>query len=108
MGKNMKFRSAEDVNSALVAASGILGGYITARESGIRSLGTVPLVAGAVWAGRTWLAKGGPLTAGALGALYLGAFGVSHPLAKKIGTWPSVFAVTGAVALASYLAVDRQ
>jgi len=108
MGTRMKFRRAEDVNSALVAASGILGGYIAARESGIRSVGTIPLVAGGVWAGRTWLAKGGPSTAAALGALYVAAFGASHPLAKKIGAWPSVAVVTGAVALASHLAADRR
>ena len=108
MGNPGRIRRPESVNSALVAASGILGGYVVARESGLRYLGAVPLVAGGVWAGRTWLAKGGPVTAGVLAALYVGAFGGSHPLAKKIGAWPSVLAVTGAVALASYLAVDRQ
>lgn len=108
MGNAGRIRRPETVNSALVAASGILGGYIAARESGLRYLGTVPLVAGGVWAGRTWLAKGGPAMTAALGALYVGSFGASHPLAKKIGAWPSVLAVTGAVALASYLAVDRR
>lgn len=107
MDKPVTVRHPEDVNSALVAAAGILGGYISARQSGIRSLGTIPLLAGGLWAGRTWLAKGGPATAAGLGALYVGAFGASHPLAKKIGAWPSVLAVTGAVALASWLAVDR-
>ncbi|QGF24087.1 hypothetical protein [Raineyella fluvialis] len=107
MGTTTKLRSAEDVNSALVAATGILGGYIIARESGVRSLGTLPLLAGVVWAGRTWLAKRGPVTAAVLGTLYVGAFGLSHPLAKKIGAWPSVAVVTGAVAAASYVAVDR-
>ncbi|SDB79931.1 hypothetical protein GA0111570_101204 [Raineyella antarctica] len=108
MGKLGNIRHPEDVNSALIAASGILGGYISARETGIRPIGTVPLLAGGLWAGRTWLAKGGPVTAAALGLLYVGAFGASHPLAKRIGSWPSVFAVTGAVALASYLVVDRR
>ena len=108
MGNPGRIRRPESVNSALVAASGILGGYVVARESGLRYLGAVPLVAGGVWAGRTWLAKGGPVTAGVLAALYVGAFGGSHPLAKKIGAWPSVLAVTGAVALASYRADHRQ
>lgn len=108
MGTLGNTRHPEDVNSALVAASGILGGYIAARESGVRPIGTIPLVAGAVWAGRTWLAKGGPVTTAALAALYVGAFGASHPLAKKIGSWPSVAVVTGTVALASWLAVDRK
>jgi len=29
------------------------------------------------------------------------AFGLSHPLAKKLGAWPSVYTVTAATALAS-------
>jgi hypothetical protein len=37
-----------------------------------------------------------------------GAFGLSHPLAKKIGAWPSVLAVSAATAAASYAAADRR
>ena len=39
----------------------------------------------------------------ALSALYLAAMGGSHPLAKKTGAWPSVFAVTVVTAAASEL-----
>ena len=42
----------------------------------------------------------GLATAGLLGA-YIGAFGASHPAAKKIGAWPAVLSVT---AVASGLA----
>ncbi len=35
--------------------------------------------------------------------LYVAAMGGSHPLAKKIGTWPSVLAVTATTAGASEL-----
>jgi hypothetical protein len=38
---------------------------------------------------------------------YLAAFGVSHPLAKKIGAWPSVFTVAAAASAAAYVAADR-
>jgi hypothetical protein len=41
--------------------------------------------------------------AAALTGTYLAAFGLSHPLAKKIGAWPSVYTVTAATALASLL-----
>ena len=45
---------------------------------------------------RQWHAVGGiPLAAG-LTAAYWTAMGVSHPLAKKVGTWPSVLGVTAA------------
>ena len=39
--------------------------------------------------------------------IYLLGFGLSHPLAKKIGPWPAVLTVTAAAAGASYLLVDR-
>lgn len=45
--------------------------------------------------------------AGALTAAYVAAFAGSHPLAKKVGAWPSVFGVAGAVALASWAVADR-
>jgi hypothetical protein len=45
---------------------------------------------------------------GALLATYLGAFGLSHPLAKKIGAWPSVLVVSAITAGASYAVADRR
>jgi len=36
-----------------------------------------------------------------LTAVYLGAFGAAHPLAKKLGAWPAVYTVTAATALCS-------
>lgn len=87
-------KDAKDVNTASLVITGLVGGWLTARETGIRPLGGVLLMAAGLWAGRSWLAKGGvPLAAG-LGATYVAAFGLSHPLAKKIGAWPSVIAVT--------------
>ncbi len=61
--------------SVPAVAAGLVGGYAVARYTGVRPLG------GAVLA-----------VAGA--AACLSAFGASHPLAKKIGAWPSVAAVT--------------
>lgn len=45
---------------------------------------------------------------GCLLGVYTAAMGVSHPLAKKIGSWPAVLAVTAASAGASYAAADRR
>ena len=39
---------------------------------------------------------------------YLGGFGASHPLAKKIGAWPSVFTVATLSGGASYVLADRR
>ncbi|KXT57295.1 membrane protein [Gordonia sp. QH-12] len=83
-----------DASVPLVAA-GLIGGFAAARYSGIRPLGGAVLAAAGVGAGRSWLHRGAAVT-GALSATYLGAFGISHPLAKKLGAWPSVLVVTGA------------
>lgn len=94
--------------TAPVAAASLLGGYLTARETGKRPLGGVALAAGGVVITKQWLKMRGPITAGALLAVYLGGFGISHPLAKKIGAWPSVLAVSAASAGASWALSDRR
>ncbi|WP_420176879.1 hypothetical protein [Luteococcus sp. OSA5] len=94
------------VPSAATSALGLVGGYAVARFSGNRPLGGAVLAAAGVASGVKWKEQGALTTAG-LTALYLGAFGGSHPLAKKIGAWPSVFSVAGATALASWYLVDR-
>lgn len=107
MAKNKwTLKKAKYVDTAPIVATGLIGGWITARETGIRPLGGVVLGAAGLYAGRTWLAKRGPAKAGALGAAYLAAFGASHPLAKKIGAWPSVLTVAGLTAAASYVVSD--
>lgn len=104
----MALRDAHLVQTAPVTALGLVGGYLTARESGIRPLGGVVLGAAGLFAGRTWLAKTGPATTAALSAIYLGGFGASHPLAKKVGAWPAVLGVAAVSAAASYALVDRK
>lgn len=89
------------IPTAAIAATGLIGGYATARWSGKRELGGAVLAAAGATAAVQWHRKAGTGTAAALTGLYLAAFGGSHPLAKKIGAWPSVFAVTGVVAAAS-------
>lgn len=103
----MAFKHADEVSTAPLVALGLIGGFATARESGIRALGGVVLGAAGLYAGRTWVAKGGWGKTALLTALYLGGFGYSHALAKKIGAWPAVFAVTGVAAGASYALVDQ-
>jgi hypothetical protein len=70
-------------------------------------LGGLVLVACGAWSARRWNRVGGPGLAVGLGLTYAGAFGASHPLAKRIGAWPSVFAVTAVAAGAAALA-DRR
>lgn len=100
-------KNAAEVSTAPVVALGLLGGYLTARETLNRPLGGAVLAAAGAYAGRTWLQKSGPAVATALAATYLLGFGLSHPLAKKIGAWRSVFAVTGAFGAATYAVTSR-
>ncbi|MFE0377547.1 hypothetical protein ACFW1M_18605 [Streptomyces inhibens] len=96
------------VPTSVVAATGLVGGYGVARWTKKRPLGGVALAAAGAVAARGWQQKAGNATAAALSGAYVAAFAGSHPLAKKIGAWPSVFAVAGGVALASWVAVDRR
>ncbi|HIW45767.1 MAG TPA: hypothetical protein H9884_02545, partial [Candidatus Yaniella excrementigallinarum] len=59
-------------------------------------------------AGRRWYRASGPGTTALLSTIYLGAFGASHPLAKKIGSWPSVLVSTAAAAGAARVLNDKQ
>lgn len=84
-----------------ITTAGLLGGYQTARSTGNRQLGGAVLAAAGAAAFALWKRDAGTGTAAALTTGYVLAFGLSHPLAKKIGAWPSVYTVTAAVALAS-------
>lgn len=96
------------VPAAAVAASGLIGGYGVARWTKKRQLGGVVLAAAGVTAAQQWKRQAGGKAAGALTAAYVAAFAGSHPLAKKVGAWPAVFGVAGAVALASWAVADRR
>lgn len=95
------------VPTAAITAGSLIGGWQLARRTGIRPLGGVVLAAGGVVAGREWARRTSPVVTGALVATYVGAFGLSHPLARRIGSWPSVLTVSALTAAASYAAADR-
>ncbi|MBO0767569.1 MAG: hypothetical protein J2O48_02670 [Solirubrobacterales bacterium] len=93
-------------STAPVAGGSLIGGYIVARFTK-RQFGGAVLAVGGVLAARQWRKQGTAVTVVLLGT-YLGGFGASHPLAKKIGAWPSVFSVAALSAGASYLLADRR
>ena len=95
------------IPSSVIAASGLVGGYGVARWTRKRQLGGVVLAAAGATAANQWRQQAGGKAAGALTVTYLAAFAGSHPLAKKVGAWPAVFGVAGAVALASWAVADR-
>lgn len=96
------------IPTAPVVATGLLGGYFVARETEIRPLGGAVLALAGLVAGRQWVRTSGPVGTGILTAVYLGGFGASHPLAKKIGAWPAVAAAASLSAGCSWLISDRR
>jgi hypothetical protein len=94
--------------TAPVVATGLVGSFAIARYSGRRELGGLFLLGCGAWSARRWARTGGPGLAIGLGLTYAGAFGLSHPLAKQIGAWPSVFTVTAAAAGAAAALADRR
>lgn len=94
--------------TAPVAAGSLVGGYLVARETGVRPLGGAVLAAAGAWCTREWARSAGAPVAGVLLATYLGGFGASHPLAKKIGAWPSVLSVAAVSGAASWALADRR
>jgi len=95
------------IPTAPLVVAGLVGGYAAARLTGKRPLGGAVLAAAGAAAAKGWNDRVGPAGAAGLTALYVGAFGASHPLAKKIGAWPSVGVVT-AVTTAAAAIVDRK
>ncbi len=92
------------VPSAVLTTAGLIGGYSVARATGNRPLGGAVLAGFGAAAFETTRRNSGLGAAVALTGVYVAAFGLSHPLAKKVGSWPAVLgvtAVTAAVAVAS-------
>jgi hypothetical protein len=90
-----------------VVATGLIGGFAIAKYSGRREIGGLFYAACGAWCAREWSRTGGAKLTAGLGLTYVVAFGVSHPLAKKIGAWPSVAAVSAVAAGAAAALADR-
>jgi hypothetical protein len=93
---------------SVVAVSGLVAGFAVARTSGRRELGGAVFALAGAWCARRWWSSLGPGRAVGLVGLYSGAMGGSHPLAKRIGAWPSVAVVSAVVAAASELSARRR
>ncbi|MGG5172718.1 hypothetical protein ACQR35_11145 [Pseudarthrobacter sp. J1738] len=91
-----------------LTTAGLVGGFATARSTKNRPLGGAVLAAAGSGAFAVWKKDSGLPAAIGLTVLYLGAFGGSHLLAKKIGAWPAVWTVTGATAIASLLTPKKK
>ncbi len=91
------------VPSSAVAALGLTGGFAAGHWTGRRDLAGALFAAAGAWCAADWYRASGPVAAAGLSALYVAAMGGSHPLAKRIGAWPSVAAVTAVTVAAAEL-----
>jgi hypothetical protein len=91
------------ITPSTVSAAGLVGGFAVARYSGHRNAGGAVFAVAGAWCAREWARRSGGVAAAGLSALYLTAMGGSHPLAKKLGPWPSVLTVAAVTAAASEL-----
>jgi hypothetical protein len=96
------------IPTAPVVAASLIGGYLAARETGNRALGGAVLSMGGAIAGRQWRRNAGTTGVLILNGIYYGSFGLSHPLAKKLGAWPAVLTAAGVSATAAWLLSDRK
>ena len=92
--------------SPLLTTIGLAGGFAVARATKNRPLG------GVVWASSGLLCipawrKAGLWPGLLLGATYAGALGGSHPLAKRLGAWPSVAIVSASMAALGWALSER-
>ena len=91
----------------MLTVLGLAGGFAVARKTGNRPLG------GLVWAGAglacapAWR-RAGRTSALVLAATYAGALAGSHPLAKKVGAWPSVGLVSMGMSGLAWAMADRR
>ncbi|HEV7624031.1 MAG TPA: hypothetical protein VGO26_07845 [Amnibacterium sp.] len=92
-------RALSRILAPALTTGGLLAGYGAARATGVRALGGVVLAAFGAGTFVVVQRGGGPVRAGVVTAVYLAAFGGSHPLAKRLGAWPSVLAVAAGTAV---------
>jgi hypothetical protein len=95
------------IPTAAVASGSLVAGYLVARETHVRPLGGVVLAAAGTWCMRAWKERAGGGRSAALLGVYVAGFGLSHPLAKRIGPWPAVLGAAAASGGASWLLADR-
>lgn len=91
----------------LIAPLSLVLGFGVADVTGVRPLGGVVLFLAALWCGLEWRRTRGLPVALGLVAVYLLAFGLSHPLGRAIESWPAVILVSAVVGAVVWAATTR-
>lgn len=85
-----------------IAGLTLVGGFLVAQGTGSRPLGGAVLVAGAVWCVLREVRRTAVWRLAVVVLVAVVCFGVSHPLAGAIGTWPAVLAAAAVTAVATW------
>lgn len=91
------------ISASLLTSAGLIGGFAVARATQHRHWGGVVAAAAGLAAAENCRRQAGKRRALALTTTYVTALAGSHPLARTIGAWPSVFTVTAATAATAAL-----
>lgn len=96
------------VRTPIVASLALVLGFAVAQGTGVRWLGGIVLLAGAIWCALAWRAAAGQLVAALAILVYVVGFAVSHPLGVLIGAWPSVVLVAVVCGVLAWLMTGRR
>ena len=96
----------KNLPTAVLAATGLVGGFAVAVASGSRALGGLVLVICGVPCIAIWLRRDGRRTALRLTIAGLLAFALSHVLGLIIGAWPAVLLTAAGTAALYWRASD--
>jgi hypothetical protein len=89
-----------------VSSGSLVLGFAVAQATGVRPLGGVVLALGAGWCALRWRRSVGFGRTGALVALYVALFVLSHVIADTLGTWGAVALVAALMGVATLLVAD--
>lgn len=93
--------------TASVAAASMVGSYVIASRVGSRSGALAAMLGPLGWCATAWNRDHGVVTATALTAVYVGGFGASHPLARRVGAWPAVLGAAALTGAATHAVAGR-
>jgi hypothetical protein len=95
------------LSTSVAVATGLLGGFVIGRMTKRPGLADVIFGSVGVLVGTQWLQNRGPATATVLGGVYVGAIGLTHVVASRVGALPAVAVVSSVAAFAAYALHDK-
>ncbi|MDO4911294.1 MAG: hypothetical protein Q3972_06090 [Corynebacterium sp.] len=105
--KKQNFKDPRQVRTAPVVATGLLGSWVIATQTGIRPLGAALVGATGGYSAWCWFTKSGPQKAAALLGTFTAAAMGAHVAAEKISRFPGVVVTAALAAVAAHFINDE-